>query len=182
MRPGESFLEQPVRSLQTMLRVIAEDNNRYPSVVPDGIYGPSTTQAAVAFQRANGLPTNGIVDQLTWDMIAEQYESALVRIDKAEPIEILLEPGQVLRLGDSGAYIYLLQSILIYLSEDYLSITVPYHTGVFDNETSNALSDFQKLANLEQTGELDRETWKNLARHFTLKAHHDMRIESNPND
>ena len=40
MRPAESFIEQPVRSLQTMLRVLAEDDQRLPTVVPDGIYGP----------------------------------------------------------------------------------------------------------------------------------------------
>ena len=45
MRPPESFIEQPVRSLQTMLRVIAEDDDRFPTVVPDGIYGPTTMQA-----------------------------------------------------------------------------------------------------------------------------------------
>ena len=38
MRPPESFIEQPVRSLQTMLRVIAEDDPTFPTVVPDGIY------------------------------------------------------------------------------------------------------------------------------------------------
>ena len=51
MRPGESFVEQPVRSLQTMLRLLAEDDPRLPTVIPDGIYGPSTMIAVTAFQR-----------------------------------------------------------------------------------------------------------------------------------
>ena len=42
MRPNESFVGQPVRSLQTMLRVIAELDENQPSVVPDSIYGPNT--------------------------------------------------------------------------------------------------------------------------------------------
>ena len=29
MRPDESFIQQPVRSLQTMLRVLAEHDDRY---------------------------------------------------------------------------------------------------------------------------------------------------------
>ena len=66
MKPGESFVEQPIRSLQTMLRVIAEDDRRLPTVVPDGIYGPSTMTAVTAFQRLYGLPITGITDQPTW--------------------------------------------------------------------------------------------------------------------
>ena len=96
MKPGESFVGQPVRSLQTMLRILSEDDSRQPTVVPDGIYGPSTSQAVAAFQRRKGLPANGIADQQTWDAIVFDYEQALIRITKAEPIEILLEPGQIL--------------------------------------------------------------------------------------
>ena len=47
MRPEASFIEQPVRSLQTMLRVISQDDSRYPAVIPDGIYGPDTMHAAM---------------------------------------------------------------------------------------------------------------------------------------
>ena len=56
MRPAESFIAQPVRSLQTMLRVIAQEDNRQPSVIPDGIYGNQTTAAIAAFQRNRGIP------------------------------------------------------------------------------------------------------------------------------
>ena len=63
MRPPESFLAQPVRSLQTMLRVIAEDDNSLPTVVPDGIYGQTTMNAVTEFQRREGLPLTGITDQ-----------------------------------------------------------------------------------------------------------------------
>jgi hypothetical protein len=117
MRPGESFVEQPIRSLQTMLRVISKDDSRLPSVVPDGIYGPTTMNSITAFQRLYGLPITGVTDQQTWDKIVSIYELALVSIGPAEPIEIILQPGETFRLGDSNAYIYLLQSILIQLSD-----------------------------------------------------------------
>ena len=39
MRPPESFIGQPIRSLQTMLRVIAEDQPGHVRIIPDGIYG-----------------------------------------------------------------------------------------------------------------------------------------------
>lgn len=171
MRPGESFLGQPVRSLQTMLRVLSEDNPRHPPVVPDGIYGPSTMHAVSTFQRIYGLPVTGIIGQETWDAIVREYEPALIRVGKAEPIEILMDPGQVFRIGDSSPYIYLLQSMLIQLSNDHTSIQPPAHTGILDANTAKAITAFQQLSSLPETGDLDKITWKNLVHQFTLNAH-----------
>ena len=172
MRPGESFIEQPVRSLQTMLRVISEADGQIPTVVPDGIYGPSTMNSVSTFQRINGLPVTGVADQDTWDVIVKNYEPALIRIDKAQPIEIIMDPNQVFRRGDSSPYIYLLQSMLTQLSNDHPTITPPTHSGIIDNATSESLSGFQKLSALPVTGELDKITWKHLVHQFTLNAHH----------
>lgn len=172
MRPGESFVAQPVRSLQTMLRVISEDDPNLPVVIPDGIYGPSTMVAVTAFQRKNGIPVTGIVDEYTWDRIVEAYEPALIRVGKAEPIEILLEPGEIIRLGEKSPYIYLLQGILAQLSNDHGVIQYPGFSGVLDQETSASLKQFQILSDLPATGTLDRETWRYLSKHFTLNATH----------
>ena len=115
MRPFESYISQPIRSLQTMLRVIGEDDATLPPVVPDGIYGQQTIQAVTAFQRKYALPVTGITDQKTWDSIVSVYEPALIRVGKAQPIEIIMDPGQVYRLGDSDPNLYLMQSMLIIL-------------------------------------------------------------------
>lgn len=168
MRPDESFVGQSVRSLQTMLRVIAESDDLQPSVIPDGIYGPQTVTAVSTFQRRYGLPVTGITDQQTWDQIVAVYEPALVAVGPVEPLEIILEPRQVIRLGESNPNIYLVQAMLIVLSDTYGSITAPAVTGVLDVATANALSEFQILTLLPATGELDRQTWKNLALHYPM--------------
>ena len=170
MRPEESFIEQPVRSLQTMLRVIAEDDPSLPTVIPDGIYGPSTMIAVTAFQRKAGIPVTGIVDEHTWTQIVAAYEPALITVGKAEPIEILMEPGQVILIGESSPYIYLLQGMLMQLSQDHSEISLPGFNGVLEMDTANALKGFQKLAGLPITGTLDRITWHNIVRQFTLNA------------
>ena len=172
MRPPESFVGQPVRSLQTMLRVLAEDDSRLPTVVPDGIYGPTTMHAVSAFQRQNGLPVTGIADQITWELIVAGYEPALIRVGKAESIQIVMDPGKVFRLGESSPYIYLLQSLLTQLSNDHPAINRPDHSGVLDESTAKALTAFQLLSDLPQTGELDKITWKQLVHQFSLNAHH----------
>ena len=171
MRPGESFVEQPIRSLQTMLRVIAEDDKRLPTVVPDGIYGPLTMNAVTAFQRREGIPITGIVDENTWNRLVSAYEPAIIRVGKAEPIEIIMNPGEVYRIGDANPNIYLLQAILTQLSNDNTAISFPGHSGILDNDTSHSLSGFQTIAGLPVTGELDKITWKNLVKHFTANVH-----------
>lgn len=172
MRPPESFIAQPVRSLQTMLRVLAEADRRLPTVVPDGIYGPTTMNAVAAFQRQNELPSTGVTDQRTWEAIVQKYEVARIIVDKAQPIEIVIDPGKVFRKGDASPYVYLLQSMLTQLSNDHTVISPPNHTGIMDDSTLVSLSAFQKLSGLPETGEFDKITWKHLVHQFTLNAHH----------
>lgn len=168
MRPNESFVGQPIRSLQTMLRVIAENDGLQPSLIPDGIYGPQTVTAVSTFQRRNGLPITGVTDQATWEQIVAVYQPALVAVGPVQPLEIILEPRQVIRQGEENPNIYLVQAMLIVLSQAYSSITAPAVTGILDIPTANALSEFQLLTLLPATGELDRETWKNLALHYPM--------------
>jgi len=153
-----------------MLRVIAEDDPSLPIIIPDGIYGPSTMIAVTAFQRREAIPVTGIADENTWNQIAAAYEPALIRVGKAEPIEILLEPGQVIAAGESNPYLYLVQGMLAQLSGDSDAVTHPGHSGVLDAETSLSIRGFQVLAGLPPTGTLDRITWHHLVRQFTLSA------------
>lgn len=170
MRPNESFIAQPVRSLQTMLRVIGEDDPLLPSVIPDGIYGRQTTTAVSAFQRRYGLPVTGVADQDTWDTIYEAYALALIRIDAPQPVEAVLEPNQTIRRGESHPDLYLTQSILTVLSSQYSTITQPSMNGILDLPTAQSLESFQALHSLPVTGELDRITWHNLALQYPLAA------------
>lgn len=170
MRPGESFVGQPVRSLQTMLRVIAQTEDAQPSLIPDGIYGPQTTAAVSAFQRNRGLPATGVTDQTTWDAIVAAYEPALILVDEAEPIAVVFEPNEVIVAGQTHPNLYLAQGMLAVLSQVYGSITRPGLTGVLDIPTGESISSFQRLNDLPETGQLDRITWKNLALHYPMAA------------
>ena len=170
MRPGESFLQQPIRGLQTMLRILSERDAAHPTVVPDGIYGQTTTNAVAAFQQMHGLPTTGVTDQDTWDAIVAEYDIALIHVDEAEPVQLILNPNEILHRGDDSPYIYVVQALLTVLSEVYASIPRPKSTGILDEATADSLAVFQELTGLPMTGELDKVTWKHLALHFPLAA------------
>ena len=170
MRPEETFVGQPVRSLQQMLRTLHEADDSYLRVIPDGIYGRKTLEAVSAFQRLHGLPVTGVADQATWEAVAAAYEPALVEADHAQPVEIILNTGQRLRRDTESPYLFVAQSMLLVLSQAYASITEPSHSGILDEATAQSIASFQALAALPQTGELDKLTWKHLALHFPLAA------------
>lgn len=170
MRPPESFIGQPIRSLQTMLRVIAEDDPKHMRIIPDGIYGPETMQTVATFQRIHGLPVTGITDQTTWEAVTAEYEDAIVRRDDAQPLQIILNPGQVIRRGERHPHLYLVQGMLLVLSDVYNSIGVPNLSGILDDPTADSIASFQYLSNLPMTGDLDKHTWKHLVLQYPLAA------------
>lgn len=170
MRKPESFIGQPIRSLQTMLRVIAENDPSHQRIIPDGIYGPETVSAISAFQRIHGLPATGVTDNRTWDAIVDVYETALIEQQDAQPLQVILNPKQVIRKGERHPHLYLVQAMLTVLAEVYESIGMPSSTGILDEATADALSSFQAISGLPMTGHLDKHTWYHLVLQYPLAA------------
>jgi len=170
MRQPESFIGQPIRSLQTMLRLIAEHDPSHQRILPDGIYGPETVSAVSTFQRLHGIPATGVTDQQTWEAVVEHYEEALIQQTEAEALWVILNPGQVLRKGERHPHLYLVQAMLTVLAKQYESIGMPSSSGILDEATADALSSFQALNGLPMTGHLDKHTWKHLVLQYPLAA------------
>ena len=152
-----------------MLRVLAARDDRYTPIIPDGIYSPQTMSAVSNFQQNHGLPVTGITDQTTWEAIVAEYEPALIHVNEAQVVEIILNPNEVIRQGQSSPYLYVAQAMLLVFSQVY-GIGRPSQSGILDSPTSDSLASFQALNDLPMTGELDKVTWKHLALHFPLAA------------
>lgn len=180
MKPAESFVQQPVRSLQTMLRTIASIEPNQINVIPDGIYGSQTAAAVRSFQRRQGLNPTGVVDQATHERIIQEYEQAYIEAKKAQPVQINLDPGQVLRRGEQNNHIYLAQSMLTVLHLLDSRIPLPPHNGILDPGTAESVAAFQSFAGLPPTGEIDKRTWKDLALYYALAADQ-LENSGNPN-
>ena len=112
-----NFLQQgdrgrDVRHLQYMLAVLAEFIPRIPAIDSDGIFGPATRQAVLAAQEYFGLPQTGAVNEVTWDLIYDQFAgientapggsrrsgAPLIPNDR-RPSTIRQFPGEPLRTG-----------------------------------------------------------------------------------
>ena len=170
MRPDETFVGAPVRNLQTMLRYISKQDSSYENVIPDGIYGAQTASAVSTFQRRHNLPITGVADLNTWEAIQQAYAPARVQIDNAYPLQIILNPNQVIRRGEADPNIHIVQAILFVLSQEYGSILEPSRSGMVDDATAASIGSFQELNGLPVTGELDKLTWRELAIHYPLAS------------
>ena len=167
MREREEFIARPILSLQTMLRTVALGNERLVQVIPDGIFGTNTTAAVTAFQRFYRLPVTGVVDHDTWMRLVREFDEALIGYGPAEPLALLLAPGQVLIAGERNDHVYLVQALLTVLSEKNLGLPAPGLTGAMDPATVRAVKALQLRANLPETGEVDRKTWQHLSKFYT---------------
>ena len=160
MKPGESFVGQPIRSLQTMLRTISQTDPDQPSVILDGVYNQQTSDAVRAFQQNNNLESTGVVNQNTWELVVSTYKTAKIVSEPAEAIYVTINPGQVFCKGNHHPQIYLTQARLMVLSEAYPGFPIPVINGVLDEATAKALMALQILSDLPATGDLDKQTWR----------------------
>ena len=128
----------------------------YPTVTPDGVYGPRTVSAVQAFQKIYNLPATGEVNRATWDAIVKAY-----RKQTAEPDALNVFPSAryVLREGDSGALVYIVQAMLNDIGSRYDNLVPVAINGSFNAATTNAIRGVQQAADLPQTGAVDRDTW-----------------------
>lgn len=154
----------PISDLQRMLRILDPTD----PLTVDGIYGEETQAAVVRFQRGNDLPVTGIADEQTYDAVKRTYGREAVFFAQAEPLHIVLQPQQVIPHGSENTHLYLIQALLIAMGRYYRELPVPSVTGVLDEETARSVRWFQARCALPATGEVDKDTWRHLAKQYRL--------------
>ena len=127
-------MQMPIRSLQSMLRLLQRHAGKPTTVVPDGIFGPETARAVREFQQQNGLPVTGAADLTTWNAVVDAAREAHIHHGPAEPLRPLFQPMQTISPGEQNMHLYLAQGML------------------------------QARCGLPVTGELDRRTWQHMVR------------------
>lgn len=142
-----NYIGKPVRSLQTMLRMIGKENGDLPTVIPDGIFGRQTEAAVRSFQAFANLPATGIVNQQTWEAVTDHYRSALVSQQQAAPLLIVLQPGQRILPGERNRHLFLIQSMLLVISAAYDNMPTPNITGIHDLASQQAVTFLKQLSN-----------------------------------
>ncbi len=152
-----------VRVLQYYLSVLNLSNPEIPPVEIDGVFGPSTKNAVIAFQRLNGLTQDGIVGRNTWNLMYNDYLGFVRTLPNEDPrIAPYIFPGTTLTQGSRGPYVEYLQQYLSYISQFYPIPSVPV-TGYFGSQTVAAVTAFQEEFGLTPTGYVGPNTWNRIA-------------------
>jgi murein L,D-transpeptidase YcbB/YkuD len=106
-------------------------------VVVDGIYGPETKKAVVAFQVRSKLRGNGIIGPRTWAMLLSVAPNSYPKI----------------AIGSNSDAVTTLRTLL-----HMRGYRVSNH-GKFDISLENAVKKFQKRHGIRPTGVVKRSTW-----------------------
>lgn len=167
-QPGtlsEGARGESVRVLQYFLAILGAYYAALPEVTVDGIFGPSTREAVIAFQNFSGLPADGIIGQQTWNALTDAYDNVVrSRLEPTVFGDIPLPPASTLVLGTRSAAVTQLQQWLNALAPEYPQINVLPETGYYGEMTRDAVLAFQQLFGLQQTGVVNTITWFLIAR------------------
>ena len=158
-----------VRLMQSYLNVIRTAHPSIPRLAEDGIFGPITESAVIAFQRAFGLVDDGIIGPITWNRIVEQYGVVTGGGTPTVPPKHPPYPGTPLRVGSRGENVRLMQQLLSDLRRIHPSLLAIAVDGIFGPQTQAAVVAFQRLFGLTPDGIIGPITWNAItSRHAAM--------------
>jgi len=182
---GESVIH-----LQFLLNWVSQFYPEVPSVIQDGVFGPSTTTAVRAFQQRFGIGVDGIVGPITWRTLYDVARrisgntppgtpQPLPPVVTPPPPPIVTPPpppgnhtpvgvrppypGHLVRRGDRGDAVRTLQQMLNRARQTFGQLPVLNVDGIFGPITENAVRTYQLFQGLTVDGIVGPITWGALA-------------------
>ena len=145
-----------VEQVQFWLSDLAQFDASLPGVTVDGRYGATTERAVRAFQQKQHLTADGVVGQTTWKALYAAW------VDAQSDLGGTAWPGMVLRRGDTGMEVRLVQFWLRLAADNYTALRTVTVDGKFSAATVSAVQAFQTLFGLTSDGAVGRSTWNKL--------------------
>lgn len=173
--PGEletGDVSEGVLRLQNRLNRIAIAFPAIPFVLPaDGRFGEATALAVRGFQRLFRLAETGKVDRETWYRIQYIYTAVKKLAELGSEGEFPQTdtfPGRVLQRGSRGTEVLRIQRYLQYISRELGENVIPAVEidGVYGDETSATVQQFQNYYGLVPTGTVNEATWNAIVTSF----------------
>lgn len=153
-----------VQLLQVRLNRISRNFSAIPKIYPtDGVFGTETENAVKEFQRVFNLTPDGIVGNATWYEVQRVYNGVKqlnsLNSEGLTLEEISTQYPRLLRKGDSGPEVSVIQYYLSYISEFVPSVPSVNIDGSFGDDTERAVIAFQEAFNLTPDGVVGEVTW-----------------------
>lgn len=156
-----------VLQVQTRLNRISTNYPAIPKIAAvNGFFGQTTEDAVRRFQEIFNLTPDGIVGKATWYKIQFIY-NGIKRLNQLDSEGLTLSdvsrqfPG-VLREGDSGDFVRVIQLLLAFVSQYEESVQPLVVSGYYGPETTAAVRGFQQTYGLTSDGILGEQTYSQL--------------------
>ena len=159
---------EAIANLQTYLRQLSYFDKSITPPPIDGILGEDTEQAIRDFQIRYGIDETGIANKETWEALYREYLKSVKENALPQKISLfpVIEKDYTIERNDNWFLVEALQYMLEELRYSYDNFEGVKRSGVYDEETENAVKDFQKRNLLEESGKVNKETWDAITRQF----------------
>ncbi len=152
---------ESIANLQSYLRKLSYHDSDIRPVPIDGIFGSTTAQALTDFQRKYELEPTGRADRKTFELLRDISEGTdrkhappeMIKIFPAQPDSYILEIDSPLKLA-------VILHILSELEREY-----PFRLSDENNIPDN-IALFQRANGLNESSQIDRDTWNELATQY----------------
>ncbi|MBR3692991.1 MAG: peptidoglycan-binding protein [Erysipelotrichales bacterium] len=146
-----------VYALQVYLALISQFYETIDTPTIDSVFGRTTKNIVIQFQKEFGLEQDGVVGESTWNKIVEVFLGLLDQIPPMD--EILMYPGYLLEEGARGENVAAIQTYLNKIAEYYPNIPRVQVDGIFGRSTVEQVKAFQRVFNLRSDGVIGEMTW-----------------------
>jgi len=167
--------------IQVMLNRISQNYPAIPKVPATGFFDQTTEVAVRDFQRIFDLTPDGVVGKGTWYKMVFLYVGVLRLAELVSEGQTFYQvrfqyPG-VLREGDTGGNVRILQYMLALLAEFDDTLLPIRVDGVFGPSTAQAVRQYQGLVGLNPDGVVGEATWNSLYRN-SVRADYALRNDT----
>ena len=156
--------------LQVALNRISQNYPAIPKIPVSNLFGEAMLNAVRAFQSIFSLTVDGVVGRATWYQIVRIYVAILNLAElQSEGLNYTVanfEFSGDLSPGDRGDPVRVLQYLLRAIGQFIPQLPVVEQTGVYGEETQQAVAAFQSYDGQEATGSVTILTWNALYRQY----------------
>lgn len=155
---------RPVYNVQEYLRVIAMTTEKFPPLIPDGIYGTQTEATVRVFQRENDLPETGEIDNDTWDKIIEVYTEVEAYRVAPPATQLFPESSHVIRPGDQAGFLFPIHAVIRGITKRFGNIPDFEVSETHEGGVVDATKELLKRMDLPCDNGIDVRCWNRLSR------------------
>ncbi len=157
---------------QNQLNRVSVNYPAIPKINPvDGVFDEDMRDAVIRFQQIFNLTPDGIIGRNTWYKLVFLYVG-LSKLSEINSQGVILEniprayPEGGTSISQADYNISVIQYYLAVISLEYNTIPYIQITGELNNETVNAIIQFQKQFNLPETGVVNDQTYHEMYRAY----------------